>query len=493
MTIDEVREQLSAYLDGELDEPTRRAVDAALKAHPELRAELDALRRTVALVRSMPRRSAPSGFAERVQAAIAQKAAGAVPLGRSARADWLRHWRAVALAAAACLVVGVTALVASRTSTTRDSARRFETTPAAPEATAPSATEGSEGPADRAEPGRAGKGVKLADGEVGRALETGDEADRDRGRRRFGEVAEGERADRVDAARPREAIPRAGAAPATPARAAARRAPGPAEVVAEVRRPKAAPAKPEPPAAGRLPRTEEEEAQEAGRRARTMAEAEPEGQAPTMVRAKRGRVVGRQAAEAEAFAAVKPAEDSRGAQAPGAAAPPAAAVNGVEREASGAWARVLVRDELVLAIERKGRLPRRQVLAAEDAGAWYHAGPGVMVREVGFVYHDLRGCLAQVRLALEAANVAYALQPVGSGRFVVETQMAKAEVSALLSHLKAAAPALKRKALTRMARRREAPPRRASREPVTAGQQMVRLKLRFDRAGRAAAPAAREK
>jgi len=104
MTIDEARTQLSAYLDGELGEPARRAVEAALAAHPELRTELEALRRTAELVRSLPRHKAPDGFAERVLATVQ-----APP-----RPSLVSRWRPLVVAAAACLVLGIAGWLATR-------------------------------------------------------------------------------------------------------------------------------------------------------------------------------------------------------------------------------------------------------------------------------------------------------------------------------------------------------------------------------------------
>ena len=102
MTIDEAHNQLSAYLDDELDEPARRAVAEALAAHPELRRQLDALRRTAQLVSATPRIPAPDGLADRVVAAIQA----------SPRPSPLRRWHQLAAAAAACLVAALAAWLA---------------------------------------------------------------------------------------------------------------------------------------------------------------------------------------------------------------------------------------------------------------------------------------------------------------------------------------------------------------------------------------------
>jgi hypothetical protein len=55
-------ELLSAYLDGELSADERARLEAQLAADPGLRAELDALRHTVALVRDLPSVSVPRNF-----------------------------------------------------------------------------------------------------------------------------------------------------------------------------------------------------------------------------------------------------------------------------------------------------------------------------------------------------------------------------------------------------------------------------------------------
>lgn len=54
---------LSAYLDGDLSDADRAALEARLAAEPELRRELEALRQTVALVRSLPVMKAPRSYA----------------------------------------------------------------------------------------------------------------------------------------------------------------------------------------------------------------------------------------------------------------------------------------------------------------------------------------------------------------------------------------------------------------------------------------------
>jgi len=62
----EYREMFDAFLDGELDEDGRRALEAHVEKCEACRAELELWRRTVRLVSEMPRRRAPRDFAERV-------------------------------------------------------------------------------------------------------------------------------------------------------------------------------------------------------------------------------------------------------------------------------------------------------------------------------------------------------------------------------------------------------------------------------------------
>jgi hypothetical protein len=60
--IERVRDLLSPYLDGEVTEAERALVEQALAASPELRDELESLRRTVDLVASLPPMPAPRPF-----------------------------------------------------------------------------------------------------------------------------------------------------------------------------------------------------------------------------------------------------------------------------------------------------------------------------------------------------------------------------------------------------------------------------------------------
>ena len=70
-------EQLSALLDGELDEHEAAAVEAAVRADPQLQAELDRLRGTQSLLRAHGRVRAPADFAATVLARVDEEAIAA--------------------------------------------------------------------------------------------------------------------------------------------------------------------------------------------------------------------------------------------------------------------------------------------------------------------------------------------------------------------------------------------------------------------------------
>ena len=110
---EEIREQLSAYLDGELSESEARRITAALAEDPGLTAELEGLRATRDVLRNLPRLRAGADFAAKVmQEADLRGLAGrsAAPGSRKTPPRWLRY-----CAAAAVVVVALGAgLVMSR-------------------------------------------------------------------------------------------------------------------------------------------------------------------------------------------------------------------------------------------------------------------------------------------------------------------------------------------------------------------------------------------
>jgi len=70
----EMSQELSAYLDGELNEADTAKVDEALGKNPELMRELNQLKHTREMLRNLPETTAPDGFAARVMAAAEKNA-----------------------------------------------------------------------------------------------------------------------------------------------------------------------------------------------------------------------------------------------------------------------------------------------------------------------------------------------------------------------------------------------------------------------------------
>lgn len=100
MKCEEIKELLSEYVDGELSAADAASVEEHLAGCEACRAELEALRQTAALVRSLPRADAPQGLARHVTESV-----GKQMVGRK-RAAILR-WTGVGgwLAAAAALIL----------------------------------------------------------------------------------------------------------------------------------------------------------------------------------------------------------------------------------------------------------------------------------------------------------------------------------------------------------------------------------------------------
>lgn len=422
MKNDEMRAQLSAYLDGELGEAERRAVESALAASPELRAELEATRRTAELVRSLPRVSAPADLRPRVEAAIAGEAGASRP--------WLRTWRLVALAAAACLLIGLLTLLATRPDQPRTAARtvdalKSEARPAEPPAPTTAADKTPALPANEL------RGVRREKAEDNSELAM--DAPRERpaktgvkhaaaSEKKIGVVAEGESRGGADvrqdlkpteakAAKPAAgwAVGKAGGAPARDADSVTEEAEkGDSAFYAAVQ----------------------------GGEARKLA-----GQTELLDRAFGAN---RRAADrAELLADI---EQERQAAAPTfapAVMPPAAPA----------------------------------ATPAPEAGA-ARPVPGP-TREVRLAYTDLAQCLADVRAALEEANLAYAVQPIGGGQFVVETTLPEPEAHALIARFAGNVEKQKEQAKREFGYTQEAPRAQAAK---SAPARPVRLVLRFVRA-----------
>jgi anti-sigma factor RsiW len=113
------REQISAYLDGELSPEESREVLAWLQAHPESLKAVEETRRVWDLLGAYGDEPVPEGFAERVLAAVreesgaADAAAGVDAATRRAGFRLLPSGRAraVAVAAAVLLALGAGALI----------------------------------------------------------------------------------------------------------------------------------------------------------------------------------------------------------------------------------------------------------------------------------------------------------------------------------------------------------------------------------------------
>ena len=70
---DDIRDDLSALIDGALDPDRQPEVEAALDTDPALRAEYDRLSGIDALYAALPREAVPEGFAQSVRDAIARR------------------------------------------------------------------------------------------------------------------------------------------------------------------------------------------------------------------------------------------------------------------------------------------------------------------------------------------------------------------------------------------------------------------------------------
>ena len=150
-------EALSAYLDGELSETERAAVEAHLAADPAWQAELNSLRWSVALMRDTPDAALPRSFELPVPAGTPALQAEAAD---SMRRTW--SWiygalRASAAAAALLLVVVVAADVFGNFQTAQPAATSAQALPPAAAQSAPAAAQ-APAPAGGQASGSAGSG-----------------------------------------------------------------------------------------------------------------------------------------------------------------------------------------------------------------------------------------------------------------------------------------------------------------------------------------------
>jgi anti-sigma factor RsiW len=103
LNMDQLRDLLSPYLDGQVTDKERTLVEQALAVSPELRRELEALRRTIALVAALPPVSAPRPFTltEADVRPIAPRAKGFLGLP-----SWAMGWVALAATLLCVLAAG---------------------------------------------------------------------------------------------------------------------------------------------------------------------------------------------------------------------------------------------------------------------------------------------------------------------------------------------------------------------------------------------------
>ena len=102
---DKLGEYLSAYLDGELSDQERVALERLVARDPRVRTQLKELRETVELVRGLPQRAAPPSLLEDLTAAAEREQLLGDPSERALpRASWWRSARPLLSAAAAVLI-----------------------------------------------------------------------------------------------------------------------------------------------------------------------------------------------------------------------------------------------------------------------------------------------------------------------------------------------------------------------------------------------------
>lgn len=178
-------EQLSAYLDGELDATQVAQLEALLQEDPELRSELEALERATDFFRTHAPLKAPDNFVENVLALVEHE-----PVPANNPAWWRRPFgmpiEGVAVAAAALLVLGVTLNFQSGTdagqfgSAPRDAAVAQKASPSKDEASAKAVAKAdvpvSDAVADAAPKAAVGLEKTATGGLAAEALKLGKEA-----------------------------------------------------------------------------------------------------------------------------------------------------------------------------------------------------------------------------------------------------------------------------------------------------------------------------
>ncbi len=106
---EDIGEQLSAYLDGELSDEQARRVEQAIKDDPSLARKLADFKAARELVRSLPPHKAPEDFAATVMDK-AERLRLVAPLP-GAKARWSMNWASLATAALVLIAVGIGVVV----------------------------------------------------------------------------------------------------------------------------------------------------------------------------------------------------------------------------------------------------------------------------------------------------------------------------------------------------------------------------------------------
>jgi anti-sigma factor RsiW len=104
--VSHVTTQLTAYLDGALEDTERGAVEAHLSSCPDCRAQRDGIARALLVLRALPPPPGPSAqFEQRFHARLARERAR--PAGLLARLPWRWLAPAAAAGALAAVLVGI--------------------------------------------------------------------------------------------------------------------------------------------------------------------------------------------------------------------------------------------------------------------------------------------------------------------------------------------------------------------------------------------------
>jgi anti-sigma factor RsiW len=105
---DRDRENLTAYLDGELDRKTAQALEAKINLDPEARQEVEDLKRAWGMLDYLPKPSPPADFTHRTMERLSlEKMGRAIQTGNMARHRAAVWWRAAGWAAAILVAAGV--------------------------------------------------------------------------------------------------------------------------------------------------------------------------------------------------------------------------------------------------------------------------------------------------------------------------------------------------------------------------------------------------